>query len=129
MRTHCIKKAFIAIALLFFSTNILAQEFKLIKVTEKNHIAEIKSLYIKEPFLKEININNGVYGYVVKDNDGYGYLLVNSSKLSVGSTIITNKNPNANDKPYLVGYLEAEGKKIPMIVLANSLEQLKRSGY
>ena len=129
MRTHYIKKAFIAIALFFFSTNILAQEVKLIKVTEKNHITDIKSLYIKEPFLNEIISVNGAYGYVVKDNDGYGYLLLNSSKLSVGVTITTNKNPNANDKPYLVGYLEAEGKKIPMIVLANSLEQLKRSGY
>lgn len=127
MRTHYIKKAFIAIALFFFSTNILAQEVKLIKVTEKNHITDIKSLYIKEPFLNEII--NGAYGYVVKDNDGYGYLLLNSSKLSVGFTITTNKNPNANDKPYLVGYLEAEGKKIPVIILANSLEQLKRLGY
>ena len=86
MRTHYIKKAFIAIALFFFSTNILAQEVKLIKITEKNHITDIKSLYIKEPFLNEIinvNINELPIGISEKNiiyYDGKKYYLDEKEK-------------------------------------------------
>lgn len=125
-----LKEVFIAIALLVLTTEISAQDFKFIKVTEENHVTVIKSLYIKASFLDGLSdINGEAYCYVVKDNDGYGYLLINQKKLSVGSTLLTNKNPYANDKPYLVGYMELEGKKIPIIVLANSLAQLKILGY
>lgn len=125
-----LKEVFIAIALLVLTTEISAQDFKFIKVTEENHVTVIKSLYIKASFLDGLSdINGEAYSYVVKDNDGYGYLLINQKKLSVGSTLLTNKNPYANDKPYLVGYMELEGKKIPIIVLANSVAQLKILGY
>lgn len=130
MRMRFLKEVFIAIALLVLTTEISAQDFKFIKVTEENHVTVIKSLYIKASFLDGLSdINGEAYCYVVKDNDGYGYLLINQKKLSVGSTLLTNKNPYANDKPYLVGYMELEGKKIPIIVLANSLAQLKILGY
>lgn len=130
MRSRFIKEAFIAIVLLVFTTEMSAQNFKYIKVTEDNHISEIKSLYIKTAFLDGLpNIKDEAYGYIVKDNDGYGYLLINQKKLSIGSTIPTNKNPYFNDKPYLVGYMELEGKKIPIIVLANSVAQLKVLGF
>lgn len=125
-----LKEVFIAIALLVLTTEISAQDIKFIKVTEENHVTVIKSLYIKASFLDGLSdINGEAYCYVVKDNDGYGYLLINQKKLSVGSTLLTNKNPYANDKPYLVGYMELEGKKIPIIVLANSVAQLKILGY
>lgn len=125
-----LKEVFIAIALLVLTTEISAQDFKFIKVTEENHVTVIKSLYIKASFLDGLSdINGEAYCYVVKDNDGYGYLLINQKKLSVGSTLLTNKNPYANDKPYLVDYMELEGKKIPIIVLANSVAQLKILGY
>lgn len=125
-----LKEVFIAIALLVLTTEISAQDFKFIKVTEENHVTVIKSLYIKASFFDGLSdINGEAYCYVVKDNDGYGYLLINQKKLSVGSTLLTNKNPYANDKPYLVGYMEMEGKKIPIIVLANSVAQLKILGY
>lgn len=130
MRMRFLKEVFIAIALLVLTTEISAQDFKFIKVTEENHVTVIKSLYIKASFLDGLSdINGEAYSYVVKDNDGYGYLLINQKKLSVGSTLLTNKNPYANDKPYLVGYMELEGKKIPIIVLANSVAQLKILGY
>ena len=78
MRSRYIKEAFIAIVLLVFTTEISAQNFKHIKVTEENHISEIKSLYIKTAFLDGLpNIKDEAYGYIVKDNDGYGYLLIN----------------------------------------------------
>lgn len=125
-----LKEVFIAIALLVLTTEISAQDFKFIKVTEENHVTVIKSLYIKASFLDGLSdINGEAYCYIVKDNDGYGYLLINQKKLSVGSTLLTNQNPYANDKPYLVGYMELEGKKIPIIVLANSVAQLKILGY
>lgn len=130
MRMRFLKEVFIAIALLVLTTEISAQDFKFIKVTEENHVTVIKSLYIKASFLDGLSdINGEAYCYVVKDNDGYGYLLINQKKLSVGSTLLANKNPYANDKPYLVGYMELEGKKIPIIVLANSVAQLKILGY
>lgn len=130
MRMRFLKEVFIAIALLVLTTEISAQDIKFIKVTEENHVTVIKSLYIKASFLDGLSdINGEAYCYVVKDNDGYGYLLINQKKLSVGSTLLTNKNPYANDKPYLVGYMELEGKKIPIIVLANSVAQLKILGY
>lgn len=130
MRMRFLKEVFIAIALLVLTTEISAQDFKFIKVTEENHVTVIKSLYIKASFFDGLSdINGEAYCYVVKDNDGYGYLLINQKKLSVGSTLLTNKNPYANDKPYLVGYMEMEGKKIPIIVLANSVAQLKILGY
>lgn len=130
MRMRFLKEVLIAIALLVLTTEISAQDFKFIKVTEENHVTVIKSLYIKASFLDGLSdINGEAYCYVVKDNDGYGYLLINQKKLSVGSTLLTNKNPYANDKPYLVGYMELEGKKIPIIVLANSVAQLKILGY
>lgn len=130
MRMRFLKEVFIAIALLVLTTEISAQDFKFIKVTEENHVTVIKSLYIKASFLDGLSdINGEAYCYVVKDNDGYGYLLINQKKLSVGSTLLTNKNPYTNDKPYLVGYMELEGKKIPIIVLANSVAQLKILGY
>ena len=130
MRSRYIKEAFIAIVLLVFTTEISAQNFKHIKVTGENHISEIKSLYIKTAFLDGLpNIKDEAYGYIVKDNDGYGYLLINQKKLRIGSTIPTNKNPYINDKPYVVGYIELEGKKIPIIVLANSVAQLMVLGF
>lgn len=130
MRRRFLKEVFIAIALFVLTTEISAQDFKFIKVTEENHVTVIKSLYIKASFLDGLSdINGEAYCYVVKDNDGYGYLLINQKKLSVGSTLLTNKNPYTNDKPYLVGYMELEGKKIPIIVLANSVAQLKILGY
>lgn len=130
MRMRFLKEVFIAIALLVLTTEISAQDFKFIKVTEENHVTVIKSLYIKASFLDGLSdINGEAYCYIVKDNDGYGYLLINQKKLSVGSTLLTNQNPYANDKPYLVGYMELEGKKIPIIVLANSVAQLKILGY
>ena len=130
MRIRFIKEVLIAIVLLVFTTEISAQGFKHIKVTEDNHIPEIKSLYIKTALLDGLpNIKDEAYGYIVKDNDGYGYLLINQKKLSIGSTIPTNKNPYINDKPYVVGYMELEGKKIPIIVLANNVAQLKALGY
>ena len=49
--------------------------------------------------------------------------------MRIGSTIPTNKNPYINDKPYVVGYIELEGKKIPIIVLANSVAQLMVLGF
>ena len=130
MRNRFIKEAFIAIVLLGFTTEILAQNFKNIKVTEDNHISEIKSLYIKTAFLDGLpDIKDEAYGYIVKDNDGYGYLLINQEKIPIGSTVPTNKNPYINDKPYVVGYMELDGKKIPIIVLANSVAQLKELGF
>lgn len=130
MRSRFIKEAFIAIVLLVFATEISAQNIKHIKVTEDNHISEIKSLYIKTALLDGLpDIKDEAYGYIVKDNDGYGYLLINQKQLRIGSTIPTNKNPYINDKPYLVGYMELEGKKIPIIVLANSAAQLIVLGY
>jgi len=126
MRIRFIKEAFIAIVLLIFTTEISAQNFKYIKVTEDNHISEIKSLYIKTAFLDGLpNIKDEAYGYIVKDND----LLINQKKLPIGSTIPTNKNPYINDKPYVVGFMELEGKKIPIIVLANSAAQLMVLGF
>lgn len=130
MRNRFIKEAFIAIVLLGFTTEILSQNFKNIKVTEDNHISEMKSLYIKTAFLDGLpDIKDEAYGYIVKDNDGYGYLLINQEKIPIGSTVPTNKNPYINDKPYVVGYMELDGKKIPIIVLANSAAQLKALGY
>jgi len=130
MRIRFIKGVFIAIVLLVFTTEISAQSFKHIKVTEDNHITEIKSLYIKSALLDGLpDIKDEAYGYIVKDNDGYGYILINQKKLSIGSTIPTNKNPYINDKPYVVGYMELEGKKIPIIVLANNLAQLILLGF
>ena len=130
MRMRFLKEVFIAIALLVLTTEISAQDFKFIKVTEENHVTVIKSLYIKASFLDGLSdINGEAYCYVVKDNDGYGYLLINQKKLPIGSTIPTNKNPYINDKPYVVGFMELEGKKIPIIVLANSAAQLMVLGF
>lgn len=82
MRSRFIKKAFIAIVLLVFTTEVSAQNFKYIKVTEDNHISEIKSLYIKTAFLDELpDVKDEAYGYIVKDNDGYGYILINQKKI------------------------------------------------
>lgn len=130
MRIRFIKEVFITIVLLVFTAEISAQDFKHIKVTEDNHIPEIKSLYIKTSLLNGLpDIKDEAYGYIVKDNDGYGYILINQRKLSIGSTIPTNKNPYINDKPYVVGFMELEGKKIPIIVLANSAAQLMVLGF
>lgn len=76
-----LKEVFIAIALLVLTTEISAQDIKFIKVTEENHVTVIKSLYIKASFLDGLSdINGEAYCYVVKDNDGYGYLLINQKK-------------------------------------------------
>lgn len=130
MRIRFIKEVFIAIVLLVFTTEISAQGFKHIKVTEDNHISEIKSLYIKTSLLDGLaDIKDNAYGYIVKDNDGYGYILINQKRLSIGSTIPTNKDLYINNKPYVVGYMELEGKKIPVIVLANNAAQLIALGF